>query len=437
MDHCSLWKSITHQFRESCLGFDHVWIKRRRVFDTFSLTTSLLDLVAGSERSYLNVMDRFHQDGELVPAASSFCTARTKLPAYVLEEINHDLFDSMTEITEPCDWFGLTPFAIDGSKFNLPRRLISDGYPLAKGCYYPSGLVTGLVRISDRALRSIRISKHHNERQAAHELLDELEQTDLLVYDRGYLSFALLLDHVSRGIPALFRVASGNVFEGFEEASQDPRQDLIVTIDPSEVTYRSAKAQCPELVLGPIELRVIKYEVKGKSYMLATTLLDQGIPAKAFRDLYPKRWRIEEFYKSDKQTMKGELFHAQTENGIEQEVFAAGILWNLSRTADLLSQPFKKNRKAVQKHHTIKSTSGRRCSIAHRGFTSFFRRSPARSSPSWSASPNISFERNKLSAPGALLSEDQENLRANGLQRFALLKSRRGDPRAAHVRFRS
>lgn len=362
MDQSTLWNSILKQFRESCSNFDHVWMKRRRLFDTFSVASSIIDLVAGTEPSYATVMHRFQSNSSAIPAVSSFCEARSKLPAYILSEINRDLFDFVSEITEPMDWFGYTPLAMDGSIISIPTKMIGKGYRVTNG-HSPSALLTSLVRLSDRMAFALKLSENFDERAHAHEFLEELSDDHLVVYDRGYLSFALLNDHISKGIAGVFRVSSGNISRELNEFMLSEEVDEIIQIDPTDATYRNSKKVVPGMIMGPIEIRAIKYQIGKQTYLLATTLLDKSIPSKAFVELYAKRWHIEEFLKSFKMTINAEFFHSLSVNGIEQEIQSAGILWNLSRSLEIISKPFKKKHKAVQKHHNINVISGKTSSI--------------------------------------------------------------------------
>lgn len=352
MDQSTSWNLILKQFHESCSNFDHVWMKRRRLFDTFSLTSSLIDLVAGSDPSYASVMHRFKSDDFRIPSASSFCEARSKFPSYILSEINKDIYNFVTDFTEPMDWFGYTPLAMDGSVINIPTKMIGKGYRVKNGLS-PTALLTSLVRISDRMAVGLKISDHFDEREHAHEFLEELADDDLVVYDRGYLSFALLNDHLAKGVAAVFRVSSGNIFRELQEFMLSEEVDQIIQIDPTDATYRNAKKVLPDLPMGPLEIRAIKYKIGNVTYLIATTLLDKSIPMHAFVHLYSKRWHIEEFLKSFKMTINAEYFHSLSVNGIEQEIQAAGLLWNLSRALEIVSRPFKKKTQIVQKHHII------------------------------------------------------------------------------------
>ena len=103
---------------------------------------------------------------------------------------------------------------------------------------------------------------HGNERRAARRHLDTLGPGDLVVYDPGDYSCALLQTHRDRQIEAVFRLqrnANGPVQDFFRSR----RCDAVVTAEPIEPTDRS-----------PGRLRLMKYTISDKDYMLGTTLRD-------------------------------------------------------------------------------------------------------------------------------------------------------------------
>ncbi|MEN8132743.1 MAG: transposase [Pseudomonadota bacterium] len=76
---------------------------------------------------------------------------------------------------------------------------------------------------------------------------------------------------------------------------------------------------------------MIKHLISG-TYTLGTTLLDGDRYQQAvFPDLYHARWGIEELYKVSKQLVGVDDFHAQSERGVKQELFAHFVLLTLNR----------------------------------------------------------------------------------------------------------
>ena len=104
-------------------------------------------------------------------------------------------------------WRGHRAFAVDGSKLNLPRPLLHNGYRTpSDSSHYPQGLLSCLYQLRARLPLDIDLSSHGNERAAALTHLPALRPGDVVVYDRGYYSFLMLHAHAQRGLQPVFRL---------------------------------------------------------------------------------------------------------------------------------------------------------------------------------------------------------------------------------------
>ena len=81
-------------------------------------------------------------------APSSFCAARTKLDASIFRCVNRRMLTAYAPESGTYRWRGHRLFAVDGTKINLPRSLVSDGYSAPnQEAHYPQGLVSCLYEI--------------------------------------------------------------------------------------------------------------------------------------------------------------------------------------------------------------------------------------------------------------------------------------------------
>lgn len=332
MEESTLWQKTLHQLRKACFDFDKSWIQKQRVFDTYGLVTSIMDLCAGDEQSYRSVMHRYAH-GQ-TPAASSFCKARNKMPAFFISEIRDRLLHSWDCETESTLWFGHQTYAVDGSRVNLPSALRKNGFYTPPNGYYPQGLLTGVFRLSDRMITDLNFSSNLNERESAKAFLAQYSSQDVMIYDRGYFSYVFALEHLRCRVGAVFRISRGDHIKEIKDAWNRKENDFVISLSPGKLTRAKALRDFYREEMEFLRIRVIKYLIEDEEYMLLTTILDESITAEDFKLLYAKRWLIEEFLKPYKQTLKIELFSSKSLNGVVQEIEAAGLLWNLTMLMD-------------------------------------------------------------------------------------------------------
>ena len=102
------------------------------------------------------------------PAASSFCVARSKLPAYIIDEVRKDNLDAWDDVNpDEFRWHGFRTFAVDGSKITLPRKLADQGFKNSPSGFCPEALISVLFRLGDRMICDLRLSKKKDERYEA------------------------------------------------------------------------------------------------------------------------------------------------------------------------------------------------------------------------------------------------------------------------------
>jgi hypothetical protein len=339
MEQYNAWNRLRNQIRDSCKEFDSFWIKRRRQFDTFSMVSSLMELISGADKSYQQILSGENIPFKSSPAASSFCVARSKLPACIIDEIRRGNLNAWNkENVSDQRWHGFRTFAVDGSKITLPRALLKQDFKTPHCGYCPEALLSVLFRLSDKMVYDLRLSKQKDERAEAFFHLNTVGKGDLIIYDRGYISYNLILEHLEKNVTAVFRVPYNTSFKECSKFWQSKETDTIVELHPSYPTKRKAKLAYPQRFREQVRLRLIKYVIGEKTYVLATTHLDMKIPARDYRDLYSTRWGAEEIYKIFKKTFSLEDFHSQNENGIKQELYAVSLLWNLSQQVNQIAQ---------------------------------------------------------------------------------------------------
>ncbi len=339
----SLWENVVHILHEVAARYDQKWRVRKRVIDSLILMLVIFRLVSSKNaQSYGTTIDdlwdsckklklSLPQKSSIAP--SSFCAARQKLDEAVFKCANREILAAYAGDASRYTWLGHRLFAVDGSKINLPRKLLACGYKTpSDNANYPQGLLSCLYQLKSQLPFDFDLVSHANERRCAMGHLEVLEQDDVVVYDRGYFSYPLLHRHCKTGIHAIFRLQE-NSCTVIREFFSSPQPDTVVTIDPSPQARAHILAQYPDLDIIPLKMRLLKYEVAGSTFCLGTTLVQahQRYPLQEFMDVYHARWGIEELYKVSKRIFVIEDFHAKTERGVKQELFAHFVLITMNR----------------------------------------------------------------------------------------------------------
>lgn len=340
------WSEVKDIFKKISDKFDEQWQKRKRILSTKLLVAFIIKLVQSkNKQGYGSTLNQFWEvcleKGVILPkatsvAASSFCDARQKLSEDVFKELNEELVSHWKNNHELTTWKDHRIFAVDGSRVNVPRELINEGYKLynkERGRYYPQGLMSCLYNLQEKIVYDFDFVTHMNERLCALEHMKKLTGKDIIVFDRGYFSYLLLYKILEQGIQGIFRLQvqesgiNGKVLD-FWKSNQD---DSIIEYIPSITVIHDLKKKGYNLDIKALTVRLIKHKIDNKTYLYATTLISEFYPKDCFAEIYHGRWGIEELYKISKLFIEIEDFHAKTARGVKQELYAHLLLINIAR----------------------------------------------------------------------------------------------------------
>ena len=315
------------------------------------------------------------------PSRSALSRRRSLVPWELFAELLGKamaLADELWPAAQDCFWRGLRVLAIDGSHFTLPasgalrqRFDPQSGLEHSGRGHFPQCLVVTLYDALRRLplARSI-VANNATEQEQARALL-RLGGFDnsLVLFDRGYPQFDLLafLLHEFKG-HFLMRCPASNTFREIVQFIQSGQAQAIIHLRPSH-SYLSActpeqrhiaRAQC-------LVLRAIRLESPGGTLsVLLSDLLDaQAYPVADLRDLYGRRWKIEEYFREEKVVMDVEAFHGKTENAVRQELFAAAIMTVIARLMAAIANENKPASHAAPQHkNALIATAQAACLLA-------------------------------------------------------------------------
>jgi hypothetical protein len=353
----NLWSKIGSIIIKIAEKHDGQWIIRNRILNTMILVLLIFRLIfSKNSKGYQTIIDEFWDNCKAadIPLpqstpvrASAFTEARKKLDENIFKEINSKVIkeyksnfpDNMYR------WKGHEIYAVDGSKINLPLALKANGYRVpAGGGYYPIGLLSTLYQLKTRIPVDFSLTASEDERASLLTHIDCLNKGDLVVYDRGYLSFKLLHLHIEKGIETVFRVNKNN-FKQIDEFGEGSEAEKIIDLFPCRKLLLKLKKEYQAIEWKPIKIRLIKYTIKNTTFCLATTLYDKNkYPLEDIADLYHGRWGIEVLYNESKNFIEIEDFHAKHERGVKQELYAHFIAITMNRLiSNTIEDTFEEN----------------------------------------------------------------------------------------------
>ena len=319
-----LCRRIVMALERVALEHDREWRKRKRTLNTILIIFFVFRLVQSTQRKGYGITlnelwESCRASNVELPqdhpvSASAICKARGKVDADVFKKLHREILKQIDDSEFGQLWKGHRVFAIDGTRLILPRALMKAGYRLpVEKAHYPQGLLSMLYRLQSKIPTDFELFAHANERAAAAAHLGCLRENDVVVYNRGYYSFAMLLEQKNRGIHPLFRIKrnANAEFAAFEASG---RTDAVLQIHPTETAVRELRGKCPGCDrFEPAVVRLVKSAANSADYLLATTLTDaKACTGKDLSELCPMRWSIEEMHKTGKTRSASKTFTGRT-----------------------------------------------------------------------------------------------------------------------------
>ncbi|TQL38386.1 IS4 family transposase [Salinispora arenicola] len=262
------------------------------------------------------------------PSDSALRQARQRLGPAPLRA----LFDLLrgpaaTSAVAAVRWRGLLPLVVDGTMIAVadsPANLGRYGKHRCNngGSGYPTLRLSALLTCGTRSvIDAVFDPSTTGEITQAHRLTRSLPAGMLLLADRNYAAADLIGAFTATGADLLIRCKSG--------------RKLPMTRRRRDGSWLSVIDGQPVRI---IEARISITTTAGShtgDYRLITTLLDpRRYPAADLVRLYHQRWEIETAYLELKSTiLGGRVLRARTPDGVDQEIHALLIVYQVLRTA--------------------------------------------------------------------------------------------------------
>lgn len=282
---------------------------------------------------------------EVSPDTSAYCQARQRLHDQGLKAVSRQVVETVeSKTSKRWLWRGHRVKVADGSSFTMPdTRANQQVWPQPsgqkRGCGFPFMRVVVLFSLAtgvliDLAEGSLRLQ----ERTLLRRLRSHLLRGDVLLADRGFCGFADYWALLQLGVHSVTRQHQRLKFGvGLRRVQRLHRNDWLVewrrSPVPSQGYDRAGWAALPEtLTVRQITVRVAIPGFRTEVYWLLTTLVDpKAYPARAFAELYRRRWAAELFLRDIKITLAMNPLRCKTPALIRKELLMHQIAYNLVR----------------------------------------------------------------------------------------------------------
>lgn len=297
------------------------------------------------------------QPGQLIAVTKgALSQARGKLKDSALVALNRLVLAEAESALPQQGWMGHRLLAVDGSSLRLPESaefINAFGGSRHRRGMRPLARVSMILDVFNRLVVSAALAPWKaGERALFAQHFDALRVGDLVLLDRGYPALWLFAVLQARGVHFCARLDPG-----LWRATVDLARHGTEELGYSASLNRRALALCEQLgvpVPPSLRLRVLRVRLdNGTDEYLVTSLLDcERYPRHLFRDLYARRWAVEEAFKQLKARLTAENLSGKSELAVRQDFHARVFLANLVNLFALESdRRIRKDDKARQRQH--------------------------------------------------------------------------------------
>lgn len=293
----------------------------------------------------------------------AYCIAKGRLPLEAVQEVSRRVCDAAERsVDSRCEhlWRGHRTWHVDGSSFSMPdtpalqahfgqpgRQKPGCGFPVAHLlCLFNAG--TGLIReVVASPLRT------HDLRNVPH-LHPHLRAGDVLIGDTAFGSYFHLAALKQQGVFGVFpnhqkrivnfRPGRKHVKPGHGKGQPTSRWVRKLGKDDQLVEYFKPPA-CPKwmspeqydaadesIVVREIRRTVYRNGYRPRVVLIVTMLLDPvAYPADSIVELLKGRWDVEGNLRHLKTTMGMEVLRCKSVEGVQKELWAFALIYNLVR----------------------------------------------------------------------------------------------------------
>lgn len=344
--------------KTACREAGHRW-RDRQLDPVRTVKLFLLQILFGNV-----ACNTVPQLAKIKVTGSAYCDARARLPLAALQTLLTRCTREMAKAASGASrWLGHRLLIIDGSSFSMPDTPelgAHFGYPRPqkRGCGFPTGRWLAVMHFGSGLIEKVLTApwRSHDYRLVK-QVHPELEAGDVLMGDRLYSSFVHLALLVSQRLHGIFRAPQLLLLDFTPHRAHVPphqnnpqhrprsrwikslgEEDQIVewhkphSMTPAWLSQRIWKRLPSTLLVRELRYTLDRPGFRVRRVALVTTLLDPvRYPKEKLAEAYGLRWTVETAFGHLKTTMKMDVLHCRTLQGILKELTMFVLVYNLVR----------------------------------------------------------------------------------------------------------
>jgi len=277
--------------------------------------------------------------------SGTYCRARAKLPSVLMRRLAVQVGRRLErQAPDAWRWHGRHVQLVDGFMVQLPDTPENQQrYPQPPsqkpGLGFPLLRLVLVVSLLTAAVQDLAYGpyegKETGETALFRTLLAELAAGDVVVFDRYYCSYFMVVLLQRRGLDVVVRLHQRRSCDFRRGRRLGPGDHVVTWRRPARPDWMTAAeyAAMPEtLEVREILVTVREAGFRTESLVVVTTLVDGAEYAKEeIGDLYRERWQVELDIRSLKVSLQMEYLRCKTPFMIEKEVWANVLSYNLVR----------------------------------------------------------------------------------------------------------
>ena len=299
--------------------------------------------VLNDDRSCKATVARFiierAQNGESEVSYNSgpYCAARQRLPLNLCESAVKETAEKGKQVPHRLKWNGFHVYNVDGTTVQLEDTEENQAeFPQQKnqkpGLGFPIVRLCALISLSNGMVADYTYGPYEGKGVGESSLFNQIQGSltkgDLLLADRYYATYAIIMLLLIAGVPIVMRSHANRIIDYRKGTRLSKRDHLMKWEKPKRVPVWMSKEDYDNL---PDTLEVREFRVNGIDYI--TTLLDpKKFPKKELNELYKQRWNIELDFRTLKTHMGMDELSCRTPKMIKIELSMYLLAYNIIRS---------------------------------------------------------------------------------------------------------